>query len=379
MSYFPAPPPPVSPLNRYRLLSPNASVRVSPLCLGSMNFGSNWKDFMGDCDKAASEAILDFFYEQGGNFIDTSNNYQFEESEAIIGDWMKKRGNRHEMVIATKYTTCYKLGPVRPHIAANFTGNGTKSLNVSVEASLKKLQTDYIDLLYVHWWDFGTSIPEVMQSLNSLVVSGKVLYLGISDAPAWVVSKANEYARNHGLRQFSVYQGLWSAANRDFERDIIPMCKDEGMALAPWGSLGSGKFKTEEQRKAEVGRKVQATETDIQVSKVLEKIAARKNTVLTSVALAYVTQKTPYVFPIVGGRTIEHLKHNIEALTLQLTEEDIEEIESAYPFDFGFPHNMMWGGKAPGPSQQKIWLLESAAHFEYVSEPKAIAPTKIGE
>ncbi|MBZ5797355.1 aldo/keto reductase, partial [Burkholderia contaminans] len=95
-----------------------------------------------------------------------------------------------------------------------------------------------------------------MQSLNSLVVSGKVLYLGISDAPAWVVSKANEYARNHGLRQFSVYQGLWSAANRDFERDIIPMCKDEGMALAPWGSLGSGKFKTEEQRKAEVGRKV---------------------------------------------------------------------------------------------------------------------------
>lgn len=142
------------------------------------------------------------------------------------------------------------------------------------------------------------------------------------------------------------------------------------MALAPWGSLGSGKFKTEEQRKAEVGRKVQATETDIQVSKVLEKIAARKNTVLTSVALAYVTQKTPYVFPIVGGRTIEHLKHNIEALTLQLTEEDIEEIESAYPFDFGFPHNMMWGGKAPGASQQKIWLLESAAHYEYVSEPK---------
>ncbi|PTB62906.1 oxidoreductase [Trichoderma citrinoviride] len=373
MSLFPPPPAPVSPLNRYRLLSPTASVRVSPLCLGAMNFGSAWKDFMGDCDKATSEAILDFFYEQGGNFIDTANNYQYEESEAIIGEWMKKRGNRHEMVIATKYTTCYKLGPARPHIAANFTGNGTKSLHASVEASLQKLQTDYIDLLYVHWWDYATSIPELMQSLNALVVSGKVLYLGISDAPAWVVSKANEYARNHGFRQFSVYQGRWSAANRDFERDIIPMCRDEGMALAPWGALGAGKFKTEEQRNSEVGRKVQLTETDIQVSKVLEKIALRKNTALTSVALAYVMHKTPYVFPIVGGRTIDHLKGNIEALTLQLTQEDIEEIESAYPFDIGFPNSMLWGGKEPAASPQKIWLFEAAAHFEYVPLTKVCA------
>lgn len=145
------------------------------------------------------------------------------------------------------------------------------------------------------------------------------------------------------------------------------------MALAPWGALGGGKFKTEEQRKADVGRKVEASEVDIQVSKVLEKIATRKNTVITSVALAYVVQKTPYVFPIVGGRTVDHLKNNIEALTLQLTEEDIEEIESAYPFDLGFPGNMLWGKKFSG-SQQKIWLLESAAHFEYVPEPKVCQP-----
>lgn len=147
------------------------------------------------------------------------------------------------------------------------------------------------------------------------------------------------------------------------------MCKDEGMALAPWGALGGGKFKTEEQRKSDVGRKVQASEVDIQVSKVLEKIATRKNTVITSVALAYVVQKTPYVFPIVGGRTVDHLKNNIEALTLQLTQEDIEEIESAYPFDLGFPNSMLWGQKFNG-TQQKIWLIESAANFEYVPEPK---------
>lgn len=148
------------------------------------------------------------------------------------------------------------------------------------------------------------------------------------------------------------------------------MCRDEGMALAPWGALGGGKFKTEEQRNSEVGRKVQATEVDIQVSKVLEKIALRRNTALTSVALAYVMQKTPYVFPIVGGRNIDQLKSNIEALTLQLTDEDVEEIESAYPFDIGFPNNMLWGAKKPGSSPQKIWLLEAAAHYEYIPEPK---------
>ena len=143
-----------------------------------------------------------------------------------------------------------------------------------------------------------------MQSLNQLVAAGKVLYLGVSDTPAWVVSKANEYARNHGLRQFSVYQGRWSAASRDFEREIIPMAREEGMALAPWGSLGGGNFKTEEQRKKQDGRQVPASEDQIKMSRVLETVAKRKNTIITSIALAYVMHKTPYVFPIVGGRTV---------------------------------------------------------------------------
>src|SRR5688572_11958199 len=115
--------------------------------------------------------------------------------------------------------------------------------------------------LYVHWWDFSVSIPELMQSLNHLVVSGKVLALGISDTPAWVVTKANEYARNHGLRQFSVYQGRWNASIRDLEREIIPMCREEGMGIVPWGVLGGGAFKTEEQRQKATsgGRKVEPT------------------------------------------------------------------------------------------------------------------------
>lgn len=124
-----------------------------------------------------------------------------------------------------------------------------------------------------------------MRSLNTLADQGKILYLGVSDTPAWIVAKANQYALDHGLRPFVVYQGRWSAANRDFEREIIPMCEAEGMGIAPWGVLGGGGFKTEEQRQATDGRNLgMTTEVDIAVSKVLEQIAKEKNTILTSVA-----------------------------------------------------------------------------------------------
>ncbi|KAI1113829.1 aldo/keto reductase [Nemania sp. NC0429] len=381
MSHLPTAPAPKTPLARYRILSPTASVRVSPLCLGAMNFGDAWKNHMGVCDQNTVNEILDFFHAQGGNFIDTANNYQDEESETWLGEWMKSRGVRDQMVIATKYTTNYRSrvsGAYNDDILINYQGNGTKNLHVSVNNSLKKLQTDYIDILYVHWWDFSTSIPEVMQSLNQLVVSGKVLYLGISDTPAWVVSKANEYARNHGLRQFSVYQGLWSAATRDFERDIIPMAKAEGMGLAPWGALGSGRFKTEEQWKKNEGRSTKPSETDIKVSKALEAVAKRKNTIITSVAQAYVMHKTPYVFPIIGGRNVEHLKANIEALNLSLSEDDIKEIESAAPFELGFPSGFFYaGGVVSHPGN--VWLLKMGGTTDYVPEPAPIVPKKSGE
>ncbi|KAI0394392.1 aldo/keto reductase [Xylariaceae sp. FL0594] len=376
-SWFPIAKEPQSPLARYRILSPTASVRVSPLCLGGMNFGETWKEFMGTCDKETVFKILDYFHKKGGNFIDTANNYQFGESEQWIGEWMKVRGVRDQMVIATKYTTNFEARPYDTgKTLINFNGNSTKSLHLSVQSSLKNLQTDYIDLLYVHWWDFSTSIPEVMQSLNHLVTSGKVLYLGVSDTPAWVVSKANEYARQNGLRQFSVYQGRWSAASRDFEREIIPMARAEGMALAPWGALGGGKFKTEAQRQSsESGRGADATEADIQISRALEKVARRHNTLITSVAQAYVMHKTPYVFPIIGGRTVDHLRANIAALTLELSADDMKEIESAVPFDLGFPHNFLWaaGAASSVPEHEgDVFLLKMGGFTDYVSPPKPV-------
>lgn len=234
--------------------------------------------------------------------------------------------------------------------------------------------------LYVHWWDFSVSIPELMQSLNHLVASGKVLYLGVSDTPAWVVTKANEYARNHGLRQFCVYQGRWSAAFRDFERDIIPMCRAEGMALAPWGAVGRGMFKTEAQRQqqqesaAREGRKLPPSETDIKVSRALEKVAERKGGALvTSVALAYVMAKAPYVYPIVGCRTLEHLKGNVEALNLKLSEEDIREIEAAAPFDLGFPLNFLFPDGVPSETPGAPRPLNMGGTLYHVPEPKPFA------
>lgn len=335
---------------------------------------------MGKCDKKTTFEMLDYFFDNGGNFIDTSNNYQFEQSEQWIGEWLASRKNRDQIVLATKFTTFYPSPKTEGlRIKANYAGNHTKSLKLSVEDSLKKLQTDYIDLLYVHWWDFTTSVEEVMQSLNQLVQQGKVLYLGISDTPAWIVSKANEYARNHGLRGFSVYQGRYNAADRDLERDVMPMVRSEGMALCPWAALGGGNFKTEEQRKAGGGRNMgPATETHIKISKKLEEIANKKGTLITSVALAYVMHKQPYIFPIVGGRKVEHLKGNVEALSLELSDQDIDEIDQESGFEIGFPNNFIFefgGGKYnTRMTSSDVALLKFSVKLDSVPHAPPIKP-----
>ncbi|KAL8727733.1 MAG: hypothetical protein Q9166_005846 [cf. Caloplaca sp. 2 TL-2023] len=372
---YPLPKPKItSALGRHRILAPSAGVRVSPICLGAMNFGNAWKDFMGECTKETAFGMLDYFYEMGGNFIDTAANYQSEESEQWLGEWMKTRGRRDEMVVATKYCGHWQLhGDTTNMIQSNFGGAASKNLHLSVEASLKKLGTDYIDLLYVHYYDMTTSVEELMHSLNNLITSHKVLYLGISDTPAWFVVKCNDYARHHGLRPFSVYQGKYSAAERDFERDIIPMCMDQGMSMAPWGVLGGGYFKPKDQIEKDGGRNISsvAAKNAAVVSEVLGKVAKRKNTFITSIALAYVMHKSPYMFPICGGRKVEHLKGNIEALSVDLTKQDMEEIEGAYPFELGFPMGFL-GGTTP----EMNMLNKMAGEFDYVEGPRAIAPRK---
>ncbi|EED14268.1 aryl-alcohol dehydrogenase Aad14, putative [Talaromyces stipitatus ATCC 10500] len=356
---------PPTDLGKLRVLSSTASIHVSPLALGGMSIGDAWASGMGSMDKESSFKLLDFYFESGGNFIDTSNNYQDEQSETWIGEWMSSRENRDQMVIATKYTTGYKTYELGKGRASNYVGNSRRSLHMSVRDSLQKLQTDYIDIF----------IEEIMDSLHILVEQGKVLYLGISDSPAWLASAANYYARAHGKTPFSIYQGRWNVMLRDFEREIIPMARYFGMALAPWDVLGGGKFQSrkaleERKSKGESLRKIfgstgEQSKKEFKISEALAKVAEEHGMdSVQAIALAYVMSKAPRVFPIVGGRKIEHLKSNIDALRIRLSLEEIEYLESVVEFEPGFPNNFL------GPHPRVVgktsgWLMTDPVNLTF--------------
>ncbi|GKT90056.1 norsolorinic acid reductase [Colletotrichum tofieldiae] len=330
MSFFEFPPKPKTALGWHRTLSPNAGVKVSPICLGGISIGDSWSSIFGKNEDPFK--LLDAYFALGGNFIDTSNIYNSEDSEKLIGQWMEERGIRDQMVIGTKYTAGYRAhNREKEPLQSNFTGNSVKSMHISVRDSLKKLRTDYIDILYVHWWDWTTSVEEVMRGLHAHVMAKEVLYLGVSDTPAWVVVKANAYARANGLTSFSVYQGKWNVLLRDMEAEIIPMCEDQGMAIVSWASLGSGQL--------------------------LTTLAKKKGTSLQGIALAYLLHQSTYVFPIVGVNTLAHVEAMPEAVGVELSKEDIDMIHEASPFDPRFPMNFFFGNFKP----QKYDLSLTAA------------------
>ncbi|OAQ72504.1 aryl-alcohol dehydrogenase [Pochonia chlamydosporia 170] len=380
-NFFSNAPEPATELGRYRVLAPSAAIRVSPLALGAMSIGDAWSSAMGSMNKEQSFKLLDAFVAAGGNFIDTANGYQNEQSETWLGEWVTERGIRDQLVLATKYTSDYRSHAEGKGKVPNCTGNHRKSLHISVRDSLKKLQTDYIDLLYVHWWDFTTSIKEVMDSLHFLVQQGKVLYLGASDMPAWVVSAANTYAIDNSKTPFSVYQGRWSVMQRDFERDIIPMARMFGMALVPWNVVGGGKFQTkkaiEERKKNGEGLRAFATtseqsESEEKISAALEKVAGEVGVEsITAVALAYVLHKAANVVPLVGGRKVEHLEDNIKALSIRLSEEQITYLESVVEFDVGFPHDFL--GTDPNVTGRSMRLDRNALlKFPMAQKPSSV-------
>ncbi|KAN0087426.1 NADP-dependent oxidoreductase domain containing protein [Tylopilus felleus] len=373
-------PKPASRLARYRTLSPHASIHVSPLQLGGMSIGDKWEKFgLGSMTKESSFKLLDAYYEAGGNFIDTANNYQDQSSEQFIGEWAEQRGIRDQLVIATKYSSNYVRGNDTVRQKVLYTGNSVKSMHISLEASLKNLRTSYIDIFYVHWWDWETAIEEVMNGLHMLVQQGKVLYLGVSDTPAWVVSQANQYARDHGKTPFVIYQGQWNVMDRAMEREIIPMCKAHGMALAPWGVLAGGKIRSDEEeerraRSGDIGRWFEGVEWKrnenerivcAALSKVAEEVGTRH---VTAVAIAYLMQKAPYVFPIIGGRKVEQLEANLEALKIVLSPEHIKHLESILPFDPGFPISLI------GDGSEYTFLMQNAAYVEKQPGLRPIVP-----
>ncbi|KAH8893653.1 aryl-alcohol dehydrogenase [Thozetella sp. PMI_491] len=367
---------PTTELGRLRVLSSTSGLRVSPLALGGSSIGEKWNRMRGAMDKDKAFKLLDAFVDAGGNGIDTSNDYQEGQSEVWIGEWMSERGNRDQLVVSTKFTSNYLRSELPRSKTANYAGNHRRSMYVSVRDSLTKLQTSYLDILYLHWWDYTTSVEEIMDSLHLLVQQGKVMYLGISDTPAWVVSAANTYARAHGKTPFSVYQGQWNILRRDFKRDIVPMARYYGMALAPWGVLGSGKFRTrkvvEEREKA--GEPIcpsrgGQSEEDIAVSEVLAKVAAEHGIEsVTAIALAYILRKSAdlgvrNIFPIVGGRKVENLHDNIQALSIRLTDAQIQLLEDVKTFDIGWPNTFI--GKDPKVTGTAQSMLASTGYFAF--------------
>ena len=214
---------------RYYLLG-RSGLRVSELALGTMTFGTEWG---WGADKTTSQALFDAYAEAGGTFIDTANRYTEGTSERFVGDFIA--ADRDHFVVATKYTLWDRQGD------PNFSGNHRKNMVRSVEASLERLGTDYLDLLWVHAWDFTTPLDELMRGLDDLVRQGKVLYLGISDTPAWIVSQANMLADLRGWTPFTALQLRYSLIDRTAERDLLPMARSLDLAVTPWSVLEIGR------------------------------------------------------------------------------------------------------------------------------------------
>jgi len=323
---------------RYKLLG-KSGLRVSELCLGTMTFGNDWG---WGAPKDESRKIFDSFAEgAGGNFIDTANNYTNGTSEKFVGEFVKS--DRDHFVIATKYTlTERKDDP-------NFGGNHRKNMRRSVEGSLQRLGMDHIDLLWLHMWDGMTPVDEVMRSLDDLIRVGKILYIGISDTPAWVVSQANMLAELRGWSRFVAYQGEYSLASRAPERDILPMTKSMDMAFLAWGALEGGELTGKYNSPTDEPKRSKDTNDRIkQIASVLMDVARDTGRTPSQVAINWARQRPYHMIPIIGARSEKQLMDNLGCLEFELTGEQVSRLDEASPIDLGFPHSFLGSDHVKG-------------------------------
>lgn len=315
---------------RYKLLG-RSGLRVSEVCLGTMTFGDDWG---WGAPKDQSRRMFDAFVEAGGNFIDTSNNYTNGTSEKFIGEFVK--GDRDHFVIATKYTLNERSTD------PNFGGNHRKNMMRSVEGSLQRLGTDHIDLLYLHMWDAMTPVEEVMRALDDLVRAGKVLYVGISDTPAWVVSQANVLAELRGWSRFVAMQAPYSLADRALERDLLPMSEAHQMSVLAWGVLEGGELTGKYNAPTDEPKRSKDTSERIKsVASRLMDLADQIGRTPSQVAINWVRQQPYRMIPILGARTERQLKDNLGCLDFELSEEQIQSLSDASPIELGFPHSFL--------------------------------------
>jgi aryl-alcohol dehydrogenase-like predicted oxidoreductase len=317
---------------RYRTLG-NSGLRVSEVILGAMTFGEQ-----GGVGAPLEECrqILDVYAEAGGNAVDTAVNYRDGLSEEFLGRLLA--GRREQFVLASKYTA------TRDKNDPNGGGNARKNLRASLETSLRRLGTDYLDVYWVHVWDASTPIEETMRALDDAVRAGKVLYVGISDAPAWVVSRANTLAEWHGWSPFIGLQVPYNLLMRDIERELLPMATALGLGVTAWSPLAGGVLSGKYTQPLDAPARLDPSTLDARshaAARAVQAVADEVGATPSQVAIAWTMHRSPSIIPILGARNVGQIRDNLGAIDVKLTPAQMTELEKATEFSLGFPHDFI--------------------------------------
>ena len=308
----------------------HSGLRVSELALGTMGFGTEWK---WGADKEVSKKIFDLYAQADGNFIDTANRYTEGTSEKFIGEFIAQ--DRDHFVVATKYSLRDRPGDL------NFSGNHRKNLMRSVRDSLKRLQTDFVDVLWLHAWDGWTHADEIMRGLDDLVSRGLVHYIGVSDTPAWVVSQANTLAELRGWNRFAGLQIEYSLLQRTVEAELFPMAKALNLTVTPWAPLAGGAL-TGKYLKGTRGRlpetSARLSERAVEITKKVIEIAERLGVSESQVAINWTRQnKGQSIIPIVGATKVSQLEDTLGCISWELPPDAMRELNELSKIDLPFP------------------------------------------
>ena len=339
---------------RYRTLG-RTGLRVSELFLGTMTFGEDW-GYGAPFDEC--RRLYEAFAEAGGNVIDTADKYTNGESERIVGELIKE--DRDRMVVATKYTLS------RDGSDPNASGSHRKNLTQSIEASLTRLGTDRIDLLWVHIWDPATPAEETMRALDDAVRAGKVQYVGISDSPAWVIARANTLADWRGWTPFAGVQLPYSLVQRDAERELLPMAQALGLSVAAWsplaGGLLSGKFTRSTPTTHTRISAADVSERDLRIARTVDEVADEVGASSSQVALAWLMAGRPWLHVVLGARRLDQLTDNLGAINLRLSEDAIRRLDEASAIELGFPSDFIAsiGEVIYGPVGERVDFTDRA-------------------
>jgi aryl-alcohol dehydrogenase-like predicted oxidoreductase len=356
---------------RYKLLGPSG-LRVSELCLGTMSFGDAWGF---GADEKESHRILGEFADAGGNFVDTANVYHQGQSEEILGGFLGP--GRDRFVVATKYTLAMRSGD------PNAAGNPRKNLRSSVEASLRRLRTDYLDLLWVHAWDYTTPVQEVMRALDDLVSAGKVHHVALSDAPAWVAAQANTLATLRGWSPLVALQAEYSLLERTAERELLPVAEAFGLSLCAWAPMGTGVLTGKYTRgpstspadsRRALANQARLTDRNLRIAREVDRVADELGATSAQVAVAWLRQRDRRVIPVLGARKLAQLQDVLGSLEVSLAAEHLARLDEVSRIELGFPYELLQGPQGQlvyGDLEPRIELPAAAPYrWQSASSPR---------